>query len=89
MAEGENREKVLVITPQHRVEGEMQVGPDGSLWDFKHRASERFMTVHEALFFNVATGEREYDAVSVEVNKDHVVALFRAKDLAFMKRSES
>ena len=89
MAEAENREKVLVLTSGHRIEGKMQVGPDGSLWDFKHRAEEGFMTVYNALFFDLATGQREYDAVSVEVNKDHVVALFREKNLAFMRREKS
>jgi len=64
----------------------MQVGPDGSLWDFKHRAADRFMTVYDALFVDLATGQQEYDSAAVEINKDHVVALFRAKDLAFMRR---
>lgn len=86
MAEMENREKVLVVTSQYRVEGEMQVGRDGSLWDFKHRAEERFMTVYDAQFFALETGRREYDASEAEVNKDHVVALVREKDLAFMRK---
>ena len=86
MADMENREKVLVITPQHRVEGEMQIGRDGSLWDFKHRAEERFMTVYDAQFFSIETGRRDYDAAEVEVNKEHVIALVREKDLAFMRK---
>ena len=89
MAEMENREKVLAIMAHHRVEGEMQVGRDGSLWDFKHRAEERFMTMYDAQFFAIDTGQRAYDAAEVEVNKDHVIALFREKDLAFMRKEQS
>ena len=84
MAETENHENVLVLTSQYRVEGEMQVGPDGSLWDFKHRAAERFLTVYNAQFFSRETGHRAFDSMEVEINKDHVVAVFREKDLAFM-----
>ena len=89
MPDADNREKVLVLTSQFRIEGEMQVGPDGSLWDFKHRADERFMTVYEAQFFRIETGQRDYDAQEVEVNKDYVVGLVRERDLAFMRRWES
>ena len=89
MAESENLERVLVLTSQHRIEGQMQVGPDGSIWDFKHRAADRFMTVHNALFVDRATGQQDYDAVTAEVNKDHVVTLFREKNLVFMRKDES
>ena len=88
MPDADNREKVLVLTPQFRIEGEMQVGPDGSLWDFKHRAGERFMTVYDAQFFRMDSGQRDYDAGEVELNKDHVVGLVRERDLAFMRRWE-
>lgn len=89
MPETENRERVLVITRQYRIEGEMQVGPDGSLWDFKHRANEKFMAVYDAQGFDLANGDRLWDSVAVEINKDQVVALFRERDLAFMRRGES
>ncbi|HRU04557.1 MAG TPA: hypothetical protein P5137_02140 [Candidatus Brocadiia bacterium] len=86
MPDTENREKVLVLTSFHRIEGEMQTGPDGTLWDFKHRAADRFMTVYDAQFFRADSGLRDYDAAEVEVNKDHVVAVFRERDLAFMRK---
>lgn len=86
MAETENHEKVLVVTTQHRIEGEMQIGRDGSLWDFKHRATERFMTVYNAQFFATDSGRRVYDANEAELNKDHVLAVVREKDLAFMRK---
>ena len=86
MSDAENHVKVLVLTPQYRIEGEMQVGPDGSLWDFKHRASERFMIVYDAQFFRREDGERDFDSVEVELNKDHVVGVFREQDMAFMRK---
>ena len=89
MPETENREKVLVLTTQYRIEGEMQVGPDGSLWDFKHRAAERFLTVYNAQFFRRDGGQRDYDALEVELNKDNVVAVVREKDLVFMRKEEA
>jgi hypothetical protein len=67
----------------------MQVGPDGSLWDFRHRAGERFMTIYVAQAFDLASGERQWDTEAVEINKDHVVALFREKDLAFIRRGKA
>jgi len=88
MAEAENRERVLVLTVQYRIEGEMQVGPDGSLWDFKHRANEKFMTIYDAQAFDLHEGTRQYDAVVCEINKDHVVTLFREKELAFMRKEK-
>ena len=39
MAQSENRAKVLLLTADYRVLGEMRLGPDGTLWDFKHRSA--------------------------------------------------
>jgi len=89
MAEVENRNRVLILTLQHRIEGEMKVGPDGSLWDFKHRPDEKFMTVYDAQFVKLNNGQRDYDVVSVEINKDQVVALIRGDDLVFMRTEQT
>jgi hypothetical protein len=86
MAETENRERVLLLTEQYRILGDMQLGPDGSLWDFKHRTDEKFLLMYEALFFDVADGKRIFDAEQVEVNKDYVIAVFREADVAFMRK---
>ena len=84
MPEAENREGVVVLTSQYRVIGEMQRGPDGSLWDFKHRGEERFILVHNVQFFSLLDGQRLYDADKVEISKEHVVAVFRQEDVGFV-----
>ena len=86
MAEGPQRDKVMVLADRYRILGEVQVAPDGSLYDFKQRASERFMVIHDAQFFDLVSGSRTCDAVQVELNKDHVIAVFRERDVAFIRR---
>jgi hypothetical protein len=85
MAEEENRERVLILTQQYRILGAMQLGPDGTIWEFKHRPDEHFMVVYEAQFFSL-DGRREYDAEKVELNKSQVVAVFRETDVVFMRK---
>jgi len=86
MAEAENRERVLILTEQYRIHGAVQRGPDGSIWDFKHRPEERLLSVYDAQFFTTADGKRVFDAERAEINKDHVVAVFRESDVAFMRK---
>ena len=86
MAEAENRERVLILTEQYRVVGDVQRGPDGSIWDFKHRPEERFLMVYDVQFFSIQDGKRAYDAELAEINKDHVVAVFREAHVAFMRK---
>ena len=86
MAEGPQRERVLVLADSYRILGEMQVAPDGTLYDFKQRAAERFMVIYNAQFFTISDGRRAYDSEMVELNKDCVVAVFREKDLAFVRK---
>ena len=86
MAEGPQRERILVLADRYRILGDVQVAPDGSLYDFKQRAEERFMQIHDAQFFTIEDGKRAYDAQVVELNKDFVVAVFREKDLAFVRK---
>ncbi len=86
MPEGPQREKVLVLADRYRILGEVQVAPDGTLYDFKQRAAERFMHIYDAQVFTIADGVRAYDAEQVELNKDCVVAVFREKDIAFVRK---
>ena len=86
MAEQGNRERVLVLADRYRILGDAQAAPDGTLWDFKHREGERFMLIYDVQFFALDTGRRVYDAAQVELNKDCIVAVFREKDIAFMRK---
>ena len=86
MAEAENREKVMLLTESYRILGEMRLGPDGTIWDFKHRPNESFVTVHDAQCFRLTDGKRMYDATMVEVSRHTVVAVFRQQDLAFIRK---
>ncbi len=86
MAEGPQRERVLVLADRYRILGEVQVAPDGTLYDFKQRAAERFMVIHNAQFFTLSDGKRVYDSEMVELNKDCVVAVFKERDLAFVRK---
>jgi len=86
MAESDNREPVMVLTDNYRILGEMRRGPDGTLWDFKHRAREDFITVYGAQCFHRTDGKRMYDASVMELNRQAVVALFRQADLAFVRK---
>ena len=86
MPEGENTRRVVILTDQYRIVGEVRVGPDGSLWDFKHRAEDRLVTVYDAQLFCIADGKRAYDARVVEVHQDRIVVLFKEEDLGFMRK---
>lgn len=86
MAEGERREKVMLLTEGYRVLGEMKLGPDGAIWDFKHRGPEDFVTVYDAQCFRVVDGKRMYDATVMEVSRRAVTAVFRQQDLAFVRK---
>ena len=58
MSEAERREKVMLLTGLYRVFGEMRLGPDGSIWDFKHRPEERFLIVYDVQFFSIQDGKK-------------------------------
>jgi len=88
MADRENREKVMVLTASYRILGTMRVGPDGSLWDFKHRPNEDFVTIFEAQVFRLRDGKRMYDAVQMELSRRAIEAVFQQKHLAFMRKEE-
>lgn len=89
MGETERREKVMLLTESYRVFGEMRLGPDGNLWDFKHRPGEDFVTVYDAQCFRISDGKRMYDATSAEFGRRAIVALFRVKDLAFVRKENT
>lgn len=86
MAENERREKVMLLTDEYRVLGEMRLGPDGMLWDFKHKGSDEFVTVFDAQCFRVSDGKRMYDATLMEVSRRSVIAVFKQQDLAFVRK---
>ncbi len=86
MGDADNRTRVLVLTEQYRVLGEVQLAPDGSIWSFKHRPEDRFLLLYDVQFFDLDDGRRVYDAERVDINKDHVIAVFREDDVAFMRK---
>ena len=81
-----SKEKVMILTTTYRILGSMTQGPDGSLWDFKHRANEDFVTVFDAQCFRLIDGKRMYDASQMEVNKAHLESVFRQKDCVFVRK---
>ena len=85
MPETENREKVMLLTESYRMLGSMRLGPDGFLWDFKHR-TDPFVTLYDAQVFRLSDGKRMYDAAQVEVSRAGVSAVFKQKDLAFVRK---
>ncbi len=89
MAEAEKLEKVMLLTDSYRIVGEMRLGPDGTLWDFKHRAGDDFIMVHNAQCFALADGRRIIDATQGEFNRRSIVAVFRAQDIAFLRKEPS
>ncbi len=89
MAESERREKVMLLTTSYRVFGEMRLGPDGNIWDFKHRTPDDFVTVHDAQCFRLIDGKRMYDATVAEFSRSSIEALFRVKDLAFVRKENA
>jgi len=86
MAEADNREKVMLLTDSYRILGEMRLGPDGLIWDFKHRAAEDFVTVYDAQCFRLSDGKRAYDAGEMELSRRSVVVIFRQREVAFMRK---
>lgn len=86
MAEAEKREKVMLLTDTYRILGEMRLGPDGTLWDFKHRAAEDFVTIYDAQCFRITDGKRMYDAARAEFSRHSVVGVFRQQDVAFIRK---
>ena len=89
MAEFENREKVMLLTESFRILGEMRLGPDGTIWDFKHRTSDDFITVYDAQCFRLSDGKRMYDATMVELSRGAVVSVFRQQNLAFVRKENN
>lgn len=86
MAESENREAVMLLTQNYRIVGSMRLGPDGFLWDFKHRPADDFVTVFEAQCFRLSDGKRMYDATQMDVSKQTVVTVCKQKDCVFMRK---
>jgi len=86
MPDQEKRGRVLILTEQYRILGEIRFGPDGSAWDFRHRLDERLVTVYDAQFFSLVDGKRVYDAATAELNRDAVVAVFKEQELAFVRK---
>lgn len=86
MPEPENREAVMLLTDNYRILGQMRLGPDGSLWDFKHRTGEGFVVVYDAQCFRLSDGKRMYDAAAMELSRQAVVVVFRQKDVAFLRK---
>jgi len=86
MGQAEAREKVMILTDHYRILGEMRLGPDGSIWDFKHRSPEEFITVYDAQCFRLTDGKRMFDATQMELSRKAVVAVFRQDDLAFVRK---
>lgn len=86
MAEPENNEVVMLLTDHYRILGKMRLGPDGSLWDFKHKAAEDFVTIYDAQFFRLSDGKRMVDASETELSRHAVVGVFRQKDIAFLRK---
>jgi len=89
MADVESREKIMILTDTYRILGEMRRGPDGSIWDFKHRAAEDFVTVYQAQCFRLIDGKRMYDAAQMDLSRRAVVALFLQEDVAFVRKDLS
>lgn len=86
MAEAENREKIMLLTDAYRILGEMRLGPDGYIWDFKHRSSEDFVTIYDAQCFRLIDGKRMVDAAEMEISRHAVVAVFNQHDVAFLRK---
>ena len=89
MPEAEKREKVLLLTRELRVFGEMRLGPDGAIWDFKHGGSSEFVTLYDVQCFRKSDGKRAYDAVRAEFSRRAITAVFRQSDIAFLRKEEA
>ena len=88
MAE-DKREKVMLLTETYRILGEMKLGPDGTIWDFKHKSSDDFVTVYDAQCFRLSDGKRMYDATVMDLSRSAVVGVFRQQDLAFVRKEQT
>ena len=86
MPEAEKREKVMLLTQELRVLGEMRLGPDGAIWDFKHGGTSEFVTVYDVQCFRKSDGKRVYDAVRAEFGRRAVTAVFRQSEIAFLRK---
>ena len=86
MAEMENRETVMILTNTYRILGTMRLGPDGTIWDFKHKAEDDLVTVYDAQCFRLSDGKRMYDSSAMQVNKRAVEVLFRQQNLGFARK---
>jgi hypothetical protein len=86
MAENERREKVMLLTQEYRILGEMRLGPDGTLWDFKHKSVDDFVSVFDAQCFRAGDGKRMYDSTLMEVSRRAVIGVFKQQDLAFVRK---
>ena len=89
MAEAEKREKVMLLTEELRVFGEMRLGPDGVIWDFKHGGTSDFVTVYDAQCFRKSDGKRVYDALRAEFSRRAVTAVFRQSEIAFLRKEDA
>jgi len=89
MPEAENREKIMLLTEELRVFGEMRLGPDGAIWDFKHGGSSEFVTVYDVQCFRKSDGKRVYDAVRAEFSRRAVTAVFRQSEIAFLRKDNA
>ena len=86
MAEMANLTKVMMLTTSYRIVGTMRLGPDGTIWDFKHKPDNVFVTVYDAQCFRIGDGKRMYDASVMRVNKVAVEAIFEQQDVAFVRK---
>ncbi len=84
----EDTAAVVVLTDNYRIIGRARVVPDGSLWDLKHRTTERFVTIYDAKFHLLSDGRRAYEAKETEINRDAIVAIFREEELVNMRKLE-
>jgi hypothetical protein len=86
MGELEKRKKVMLLSDRYRILGTMRLGPDGTLWDFKHRPNDAFVTVFDAQVFRLEDGNRMVDAARMELCKTAIVGVFIQDDVAFVRK---
>ena len=53
-------DRVMLLTDNYRILGKMRRGPDGTIWAFKHPATEDFITIYDAQCFRLSDGKRVY-----------------------------
>lgn len=79
---------VVILTDNYRIIGRARVVPDGSLWDIKHRTTEKFVTIYDVKFNLLSDGRRAYEAKEAEINRKAIVAIFREEELVNMRKLE-